>query len=228
MAHLRCLVLFTVISAFFPTIVIAQSPRVMVELAFVSRTAQSSEQPLKEEFEKQLQQSELAKEGLIPFLDDWLRGKDRDLHEVDLMQLKVSLGEEVEFVTRHSLAAEFQDPKAMFHMADISTMPGENLLSDGLDATVRTKQKPDGKIVVDFRFGKRMPATMEKAAGSDEPVVPLLHRQWINSNAELSSGETLVLGGLLRSQKKDGKDLMQELTILVRVHRADPAPFPVN
>ncbi|MBA2117261.1 hypothetical protein [Bremerella alba] len=232
MDRLRSLVLLTVFSAFLPTIAWAQSPRVMVELAFVSRIQQRTDQtPLKNQFETMLPQSKLAEEGLVPFLDDWLRGKDRDLHEVDLMKLKIPLGEEVEFATRHSLATKFTDPKSMFDAADIPKMPGDGLLSDGLDATVRAEKLPDGKIRVRFRFGKLMPPTMEKDESSDKPDAPQVpgqHRQWINSGNDLTPQQTAVLGGLLQSVRKDGKNVTRELTILVRVHLADPTPFPID
>lgn len=232
MDRLRCWMVVTLISAFLPTIAWGQSPRVMVELAFVTRTGQSDEQPsLKEEFEKQLEGSELAKDGLTPFLDDWLRGKDRDRHEVDLMKLKIPLGEEVEFATRHSILPELQDPKAIFDAADIPLMPGEGLLSDGLDATVRADQKPDGRILTRIRFNKSMPATMKAVASEDQPdrpPVPVLHRQAINTRIELASQETYVLGGLLQAKRQDDQEVTQELAILIHVHLADPAPFPAN
>lgn len=229
---LRCLMLVTLFSAFLPAFAWGQSPRVMVELAFVERTKQAPDRtPLKEELEKLLPESGLAKEGLVPFLDDWLRVQNRDLIEIDLMQLKVPLDEEVEFATRHSLAAKFQDPKAMFEAADIPMMPGENLLSDGLEATVRVDKKPNGKLHVRFRFDKRMPATMKNVIDADQPdapAVPVLHRQAINTRIELDPQETFSLGGLLQVKRQDGKEVTRELVILVRVHLADPAPFPAD
>lgn len=232
MQRFRCLILVTVISAFLPTIAWGQSPRVMVELAFVSRTGQSEDEPsLKEEFENQLADSDLANDGLVPFLDAWLRRQDRNLHDIDLMKLKIPLGEEVEFATRHSIRPELPDPKAIFEAADIPLMPGEGLLSDGLDATVRADQKPDGRILTRFRFNKSIPATMKGAASDDQeegPPVPVLHRQAINTRIELESQETYVLGGLLQVKRKGDQEVTQELAILIHVHLADRAAFPAN
>lgn len=232
MNHFRCLMLVTLFSAILPTIAWGELPRVMVELAFVLRDRPSADQtPLKEEFEQLLKETELAKEGLIPFLDDWLRGKDRHLHEIDLMQLKIPLGEEVEVATRHSLTTEFQDPKAMFEAANTPVFAGMGLLDDGLSAVVRTEQKPDGKIHVKFRLEKRMPAVLGKSDEgdvSDDPPVPMLRRRWIDSQLDLHPRQAAQLGGLLQTQRKNGKEVTQELAILVRVHLADPAPFPVD
>jgi len=230
MKRLPCLLFVTIVSAFLQTFAWGQSPRVMVELAFVVREHPSENQPpLKEEFGKLLPQSDLAKEGLIPFLDDWLRGRDRDQHDVDLMQLKIPLGEEVEFTTRHSLSSESQDPKAIFEAAEIPRMPGEDLLGDGLEATVRTKQRPDGKIRVRFRFGKRMPATtMPSDAKPGAPPVPVLHRRWVTTTVDLEPRKPVELHSLLQSEQENGKRSSPEMAILVRVHLADPAAFPLD
>jgi len=231
MGHLRCLVLSTLISAFLPTIVWGGSPRVMVELAFVFRGEPADATlDLREEFEKALPQAEHAQEGLLPFLDNWLRGKDRDQHEIDLMQVKIPLGEEVEFVTRHSLTSKFDDPKAMFEAAGIPMMPGEDLLSDGLEATVRADQTEDGKIRVRFRLDKRMPATSmpnDKSDDPNAPPLPLLHRRGVNTAVDLEPGQAIELSGLHANAEK-GKPRAKELAVLVRVQLADPAPFPAD
>ncbi|PQO27455.1 hypothetical protein C5Y96_18125 [Blastopirellula marina] len=230
MDRIRCLVLVTLFSAILPAIAAAQSPRVMVELAFVTRVRLSTEQPpLSEEFEKQLEDSKLAQEGLVPFLDQWLRDKDRDLHEVDLMQLKIPLGEEVEFTTRHSLAAEFADPKGMFEGANIPMMPGMGLLDETLNATVRTDNTPDEQLLTRFRFEKHMPTTtLENVNDPGAPPVPVLHRQAVSTRIKSESGKTTVLGGMLKIKNIEGKEFKQDLAVLVRVGLADPAPFPAN
>lgn len=230
MDRIRCLVLVTLFSAFLPAIAAAQSPRVMVELAFVTRVRLSTDQPpLKKEFEKQLEDSELAREGLVPFLDDWLTGKDRDLHEVDLMQLKIPLDEEVEFVTRHSLPAEFEDPKEIFEAANIPMMPGVGLLGESLNATVRTENMSDGRFLTRFRFEKHMPTIAQANVNNPAaPPVPVLHRQAITTLLKSKPGKASVLGGMLKTKEQDGKQVQQELVVLVLIRKADPAPFPVN
>lgn len=232
MDRICCLVLVTLFSAFLPAIAAAQSPRVMVELAFVTRVRLSTDQsPLKEEFEKQLEDAERDREGLVPFLDDWLTGKDRDLHEVDLMQLKIPLDEEVEFVTRHSLPAEFEDPKEMFEGVSAPMRPEMGLIHGGLSAIVKAKKHPDGKIHVRFRLLKKNPAVMapsEDDEGSDRRPLPIMRTQWTDTELDLDPRDASAMGGLLQSTIKDGKEVTRELAILVRVHMADPAPFPVD
>lgn len=232
MDRIGCPLLVTLFSVFFPTIAWAESPRVMVELAFVTRIQQPNDpSPLKEEFEQLLPDSELAKEGLVPFLDDWLRGKNRDLLEVDLMQLKIPLGEEVEFATRHLLPAEFEDPNTMFEAAGVPMRPDMGLVHGGLSAVVRAQKKPNEKVHIKFRVMKKMPAAMELSEDEDrsgERPLPILRTQWTDTELDLELRQASVLGGLLQKTSKDGEDITRELVILVHVHLAEPAPFPAD
>lgn len=222
MNAIRVGLIVTLFWALLPENTHAQSPRVVVELAFVSRASeQKPKVSLQEELDAKLESSEATDEGLLPFFDKWLKGKDRRLHEIDTMQLKIPLGVEVEFTTRHSLPAEFEHPDQI--------VPGMSGLNPaGLKAIVRVDRKPSGKFFVDFRYEKKSLRSPTVNVNEENSLPPSIQTLWLNSSVELEPGHAWTVGPMTQRKMVAGKPLDCEVLLVVGVHYAEPSPFPVK
>ncbi|RCS54604.1 hypothetical protein DTL42_05580 [Bremerella cremea] len=82
----------------------AGSPRMVMEVACISQArSEPGETSLKEELSAALKQSKVATEGLTPFFEQWFAEQDRSQFNIDLLTLKLPLGEEIEVTTQRAL-----------------------------------------------------------------------------------------------------------------------------
>ncbi len=219
MNAIRVGLIVTLFWALLPENTHAQSPRAVVELAFVSRASeQKPKVPLQEELDAKLESSEATDEGLRAFFDAWLTGKDHKQSKVDTIQMKVPWNEEVEFSVQNSPLPEFADVE----------LPHVRKPVAGVTVTVRATRLDDGKIKLKCRPVSRTLASPQDWEVKDGATVPTVRTYWIDTALELEPGKASTVGALNLAIVSDGKQFDYERLMVIRIEEAEPASFPLD
>lgn len=213
---MRQLVISVVMIGAFPLLAaptMAAAPKMLVEMALVVRTQDESEETsFEEEISMALQKSDVAQQGLARFLEKWLVGKQRSRFTIDLLSVKSTMGEEVE-VTMQRLPSspagnEFGDGNF------------ENLRPLGVSVTLQGEENEQGKINLRFRFDKRTEAVgrdVWKQENGKSIRVPGYRIFGVQPEMTLEPNVPSVLGGLIHGETTNGKTVVQESVLIIRV-----------
>lgn len=198
----------------------AEPPRMAVEVACLSQArSESSDTFLKEKLSAALKQSKVATEGLPRFLAEWFAEQDRSQFNVDLLTVKLPLGEEVEVTMQRGLGGQ---PEG--EVADGSVEFPRPL---GVTMILRGEENEQGQVDIQGRFEKRGQddrlATSKTDPESDKPVqVAGMKTFWVDTQITLDWKVPAVLGGLVSEKKQNGKTEIVETVVILRASRGNP------
>lgn len=212
---MRQLVISVVMIGVCPLLVapaMAAAPKMVVEMALVTRTQDESEASSFEEgISAAIQKSEVTKQGLSRFLETWLAGKERSRFTIDLLRVKSTMGEEVEVTTQRvpgsPAGSEFGDGNH------------ENLRPLGVSVTLQGEENDQGNIDLRFRFDKRTEIEghdVWKQENGRSIRVPGYRIFGVQPEMTLEPNVPSVLGGLIHGETKDGKKVVQESVLIIR------------
>ncbi|PQO38211.1 hypothetical protein C5Y97_09075 [Blastopirellula marina] len=192
--------------------VMADGPKMLVEMALVVRTQdESDEATFEEEISAALQKSDADQQGLARFIERWLSDKERSRFTIDLLSVKSTMGEEVEVTTQRVLSSptgsEFGDGSI------------ERLRPLGVSVTLQGEENDQGNIDLRFRFDKRTEIEGQdvwKQENGRSIRVPSYRIFGVRPEMTLQPNVPSVLGGLIHGETSDGKRVVRESVLIIR------------
>lgn len=191
--------------------VVAASPRVLVEVAYVVRTqVKPEEKTLEEELTAAIEDSEVASEALNALLDKWLDGQDRSKFEIDCLEMKGPMGEALEMQTQRSIGAD--------RKGEVTTgLPATMKMGMFLEVTAKESEEEEGKIDLTCRFQKRTPEEELSVPGPKGRSVLGFRTFMVDTSITIDPKVPSVLGGLISEKREKDQTEIREAVLIFRV-----------
>ncbi|PQO42236.1 hypothetical protein [Blastopirellula marina] len=197
--------------------VVAASPRVLVEVAYVVRTQEKpGEKTFEEEIAAAIENSEFATAGLNPLLDEWLDGQDRSKFEIDCLRIKGPVGETLEIQTQRSIGA---DPRGEVANEGMTGFPAKLKMDVGMfvEVTAKESEEEEGNFDLAFRFQKRTPEEMLSVTGPKGRSVLGFRTFMVDTSVTIDPKVPSVLGGLTSEKREKDQTQIREAVLIFRV-----------